>query len=84
MIGLRAVWDIGNGWRGAAFLDAGGFGIGSASELSWQAVAEVEYAFSDRWSALFGYRHLSIDRPANGRTRKLEISGPVIGVRARF
>ncbi len=84
VIGVRTVWAFGQGWRGAVSLDAGGFGIGSASDLSWQATAEVEYAFSDRWSALVGYRHLSIDRPANRRTRKLDISGPVIGVRARF
>ena len=84
VIGARAVWEFGEGWRGAVSLDAGGFGIGSASDLSWQAAAELEYALGDRWSMLFGYRHLSIDRPANGRTRTLEISGPVIGMRARF
>ena len=84
IIGARAVWDIGDGWRGAIALDAGGFGIGNASDLSWQAVAELEYGFSDRWSVLFGYRHLSIDRPIDGREMKLELSGPLIGVRARF
>jgi opacity protein-like surface antigen len=84
VIAARAVWEIGDGWRGAVSLDTGGFGIGSASELSWQVAAEVEYGFSDRWSVLFGYRHLSIDRPADGREMKLELSGPLIGVRARF
>lgn len=84
VIGARAVFTSGGDWRGAVSLDAGGFGIGRASDFSWQATAEVEYAFSDRWSGLLGYRHLSIDRPAEGRARKLDLSGPVIGVRARF
>jgi hypothetical protein len=48
------------------------------------AVAVVKCACSDRRASLIGYRHLSIDRPSDGSTRKLEISGPVIGVRARF
>lgn len=84
VIGARAVFESGVGWRGAASVDAGGFSIGSASDLSWQATAEVEYAFSNRWSGLVGYRHLSIDRPTDGQTRKLTLSGPMIGVRARF
>jgi len=84
VIGARATFEFGQGWRGALSLDVGGFGIGSASDLSWQATAEVEYAFNDTWSALVGYRHLSIDRPAAKQPRKLELSGPVIGVRARF
>lgn len=84
VIGVRVIGDLAANWRGAVSLDAGGFGIGSASDLSWQATAELEYGFSERWSAIVGYRHLSIDRPTAGRDLKLEISGPVVGVRARF
>lgn len=84
VIGARAAFDFGAGWRGEVSLDLGGFGIGRASDLSWQATAEAEYAFNDRWSALIGYRHLSVDRPVDGNASKLEISGPVNGVRARF
>ncbi len=84
LIGARAVWDPGTGWRGAVALDAGGFGIGSGSDLSWQAVAEVEYGLSDSWSVVFGYRHLSVDLPAGSRLADFDLSGALIGVRARF
>lgn len=57
--------------------------VGMRRPLASAAVsaAEVEYGFSDRWSALLGCRHLSIDRPAERRAWELELSGPVIGVR---
>ena len=84
VIGARVVGALAERLRGAVSLDAGGFGIGSASDLSWQATAELEYGFNDRWSAMVGYRHLSIDRPTAGRDLTQEISGPVIGIRARF
>lgn len=84
VIGLRAVWNLGGGWRRTGSLDAGGFGIGSASVLSWQAVAEVEYAFSDRWSAIAGYRHLSVGPARRGAGPHAGDLRPVIGVRARF
>ncbi len=84
LIGIRGSWRLSDQWRGAVSFDAGGFGIGGASDLSWQAVAEVEYRFADTWSAVAGYRHLSIDRPLRGRDVDLEISGLILGVRTRF
>jgi hypothetical protein len=77
------VWDGGCGWRGSGSLDVGGFGIGNAAAFPWQAVAEVEYAFTARWSPVAGYRHLSVDRSVGGRDRNQVISGNLIGVRAR-
>lgn len=84
VIGIRGSWNMSGRWRAGASLDAGGFGLGDASDLSWQAVGEVEYRFADTWSAVTGYRHISIDRPFGGRDVTLEISGPYIGLRARF
>lgn len=84
VIGARALFRLNDDWRGAVSLDLGGFGIGKASDLSVQAAAELEYSVNDTWSMMFGYRHLAIDRPLNGQTFRLELSGPLIGVRARF
>lgn len=84
VIGIRGSWRMSGQWRAATSLDVGGFDLGDASDLSWQAVAEVEYRFADTWSAITGYRHLSIERPLGGRDVTLDISGPYIGVRTSF
>jgi hypothetical protein len=45
--------------------DVGGFGIGSASTFTWQAMGMVNYRLGERWTMHAGYRALSIDRDAS-------------------
>jgi len=82
LIGARVNWRFSEQWSATAFADIGGFGVGS--DLTWQALATVNYSFNEKWSMLVGYRYLEIDKPVNGRNVKLGLGGPVIGVAARF
>jgi opacity protein-like surface antigen len=84
VIGVRGGAPINDKWSVRGFADVGGFGLGNSSELSWQAAAFVSYRFNERWSTELGYRYLSIDKEINGFDTTLELSGPVLGISARF
>lgn len=84
LVALRYTGQIAQGWSANLALDYGGFGIGSASDETWQVVATVGYQLSERWSLQGGYRHLRIDQEKDGLPYRLEMSGPVIGVSMRF
>lgn len=71
-------------WYGVSYLDLGGFGIEDSSELTWQGFAAVGYQFNDRWSALGGYQHLSIDREFDRTDIEAELSGPYLGIQVAF
>jgi opacity protein-like surface antigen len=84
VIGLRGGMPISDRWSARGFADVGGFGLGDSSQLSWQVGAFVNYAFNETWSADVGYRYLSIEKEINDFDTTLELSGPLIGVSARF
>jgi hypothetical protein len=84
VVGVRLRAPLSEDWFFNGFVDVGGFGLGDASDLSWQVYAGVGYNFNETWSIQGGYRHLSIDRNINGRDTRLELYGPLIGVTARF
>lgn len=62
--------------------DIGGFGAGS--DFTWQAVAAVNYALSERTSVSTGYRHLSMDYQDGGQLLDIDLSGPVVGATIKF
>jgi hypothetical protein len=84
VIGARVIVPFGDKWFATAVADVGGFGIGSASDLSYQLLGTVGYRFNDTWSVQGGYRHIGIDKTLNGRDVTLDLSGPLLGVTARF
>jgi len=84
VLALRYSGRLSDRWTGHMSLDYGGFGIGSASDETWQAVASLGYQLNDRWSLLAGYRHLQIDQEKDGLPYRLELSGPVFGLNIRF
>ncbi|MEO1700570.1 MAG: hypothetical protein AAFR71_00845 [Pseudomonadota bacterium] len=84
IIAARAKMDFSEKWFGSIFADVGGFGIGDAADLTWQAFAGGGYRINDTWSVVGGYRHLEIDRDFTGVDISLQISGPVVGVQAAF
>jgi opacity protein-like surface antigen len=65
--------------------DAGGFDIGSSSDLTWNLSAALGYELSERTTLWVGYRHLDIDYD-DGSDFELDVdmSGPVIGVAFQF
>jgi hypothetical protein len=61
-----------------------GFGIGSASDRSWQFWPVVSYDLTDRWSLASGYRWTSVDRKDGDDETDLLWHGPVVGAIYRF
>jgi hypothetical protein len=62
--------------------DAGGFGAGS--DLTWSALATINYSFSDRLSASAGYKVLKVDYHHGGHVYNTRMSGPILGLTYRF
>jgi opacity protein-like surface antigen len=84
IIGLRGQVQLTDKWSLTGLADVGGFGIGSSSKLSWQALVTADYAFSDRLTGRIGYRHLGIDNNSNDLDLDLDLGGPVIGLTWAF
>lgn len=84
LVVARLVVPFSEKWFATAFGDIGGFGIGDASELTYQALVSVGYRLNDRWSTQFAYRYLNIEKDVNGDDTTLELYGPVIGATYRF
>jgi opacity protein-like surface antigen len=84
LVGARVIVPFAENWYATGVADIGGFGIGDASELSYQALVTVGYRFNDTWSVQGGYRYIGIDKTLNGRDVTLDLSGPLLGVTARF
>lgn len=64
--------------------DAGGFGIGSGSDLTWQVIASFNYRLSEKVGFRFGYRYIDIDysRGSGSDTFGLDAAydGPFVGL----
>ena len=84
IIGLRGQTQLTDKWSLTGLVDVGGFGVGSSSKLSWQALVTADYAFSDRLTGRIGYRHMGIDNNSNGLDLDLDLGGPVIGLTWAF
>lgn len=68
--------------------DAGGFGIGSASDLAWQIAFQLDYRLSERISLNAGYRVIDLDYHHGSGSDALGIDvrakGPFIGLTLVF
>lgn len=84
IFGLRGQVQLTDKWSLAGLVDVGGFGIGSSSQLSWQALVTADYAFSDRLTGRIGYRQMGIDNKSNDLNLDLDLGGPVIGLTWAF
>lgn len=82
LVGLRAFLPLTEKLSLQAQADIGGFGAGS--DLTWSALATVNYVFSDRLSASVGYKVLDIDYDHGGHVYDTRFSGPVLGMTYRF
>jgi hypothetical protein len=63
-------------------IDIGGFGVGS--DLTWSALATVNYTFTDNLSVSAGYKVLDVDYEHDGHVFDTRLSGPVLGLTYRF
>ena len=82
IIGLRGGMDLGHDFFLSAYLDVGGFGIGS--HFTWQALASMGYRFNDSVSARLGWRYLSVDYDDDGFLWDVDLNGPILGLAVRF
>ena len=87
-IGGRLIWDLNDKIAFNVRADAGGFGIGNASDLTWQVVGGMDYKFSKNWILNVGYRYVDLDYSHGSGDDKfgirLKAYGPVIGLTIKF
>lgn len=82
IVGVRGHMDILDGFGVTALADVGGFGAGT--DLSWQILGTVDYAFSDSWVMRVGYRRLSLRFDGDNSAINTVFSGPIAGVSFKF
>ena len=87
-IGGRVIWDLNDKWSLNVRGDAGGFGIGSASDLTWQILGGVDYKLSKNMIFNAGYRYVELDYSHGSGSDKLGIDlrakGPYLGLTILF
>jgi len=68
--------------------DFGGFGIGSASDHTWNFLAGIDYQLSDRMSLKGGYRIMDIDYDGGSGRNRIgldgQMRGPIVGLTIHF
>ena len=84
VLSARVTHQFNEDWFGVAYADAGGFGLGGSSDVTWQAYLAAGRHINETWSAVFGYRQLMFERDFDGRTVTSEVGGPVIGFQKQF
>ena len=82
VVGMRTFLRVTDGLSIQAQADIGGFGAGS--DLTWSALATINYSFSERLSASAGYKVLKVDYDHRGHVYNTRLSGPVLGITYRF
>ena len=88
IVGGRVQLDLSEKFTFSLRGDAGGFDIGSSSDLVWNLVAALGYELSDRTTLWLGYRHLDIDYDDGSGSSlfeyDVEMTGPVFGLAILF
>jgi hypothetical protein len=79
IVGVRGQADLDDKWYLGYYLDVGTGG----SDLTWQALAAVNYRF-EKVDASLGYRHLDWDFDDVETFDNLNVSGPYLGVKFHF
>lgn len=82
VIGARAFFQLTDKLSLQGQADIGGFGAGS--DLTWSALATVNYILTDHLSVSAGYKALDVDYEHDGHVYDTLLSGPVLGLTYRF
>jgi len=87
-VGCRIGWQLTDKLIFAVRWDIGGFGIGDASDLTWNLLAGIDYKPWESVSLKFGYRIYDIDYETDNPSDKFgldaQLQGPVLGVTFYF
>jgi hypothetical protein len=81
IVAVRMILPLSESWFATAFADGG---MTSSDTSTWQVFGSVGYRFNERWSTQFGWRYMDIEKDIGGLDTSLGLSGPLIGVSARF
>ena len=79
VVGARVGVDVCETLSFALSGNIGGFGIGSASDFSWETTLAGRYFLGAHWSLVAGYHALGYDRQSNSIGLNLIFHGPVMG-----
>ena len=79
---VRVIVPFAQQWSMVLYGDVGGFGIGS--DLTYQAIAGINWQFSKHFSAKAGYRYLYQDFEDAGFVWDMAAHGPYLGLGIRF
>jgi opacity protein-like surface antigen len=79
-VGARVLYPVAERWSAVGYLDVGGGG----SNLTWQAIAGVNYEFSKTFSAKFGYRYFQVDFEDSDFVYDVALGGFYLGAGIRF
>lgn len=60
------------------------YGFGSGGDYSWQALATLNYAISDRWTLRGGYRYMDFERDVGTTNYNIDLSGLILGATYEF
>lgn len=83
LIGVRVLVDLTPRLGLLLNANGGGFGIGSASEWSWEGLAVLTWKLGEHWTLGAGYRGLGVDRHQTVAV-SLIMHGPMLGIIYRF
>lgn len=88
MIGTRLRWTLTDKWSAVFRGDMSGFGVGSGSDLTWNALLGTGYNYGEKTTFKLGYRIYDIDYSngsgANEFGVDLKLQGPYLGASFRF
>jgi opacity protein-like surface antigen len=83
IVGMRGGMPLSERWSISGFADVGGFDSGS--DLSWEVYGGANYAFTERWAGIIGYRYVSIEKEVTDRAAlDIDIQGPLFGITYKF
>ena len=87
-IGARLRYDLTKNLAAGVRTDFGGFGIGSASKLTWNLIAGVDWQFKKNMSLKLGYKIFDMDYERGSGPDNIgfdgKIQGPMIGLTILF
>ena len=84
VVGARVRLDLTENLLLEMSANIGGFGLGSASDLTWQLFPVVTYLLTDHWSVSGGYRVTYVNREQGDDETDLLWHGPAVGATYRF
>ncbi|WP_372571027.1 hypothetical protein [Ruegeria jejuensis] len=82
LIGVRYSQQINDRLRATGMANIGGFDVGS--HFQWEALAELNWAWTDRVDLAGGYRHLKVDFERGSEVVDLTLTGPYVAVGFKF